>query len=63
MLPSGFDVGTFFSFYTMIMFSFVAFVLWKVIKRTKFVKPTELDLVWVRPPRDSLRATVKHDAE
>ena len=29
------------------------FLIWKVLKRTKFVKPHEADLVWERPLIDA----------
>lgn len=33
------------------------FIIWKVIKRTKMVKPHEADLVWERPLIDAYEAS------
>ena len=33
------------------------FVFWKLLKKTKFVKPHELDLVWERPIIDAYEET------
>lgn len=35
----------------------ILFIFWKVIKRTKFVKPHEADLVWDRPVIDAYEET------
>lgn len=35
----------------------INFVAWKVLKRTKFVKPLEADLIWERPTLDAYEAT------
>lgn len=51
------DVGTFFSFYTMVLVAPVLFVGWKLIKRTRFVSATEADLVWERPIVDAYEAS------
>jgi amino acid transporter len=53
-----FDVGTFMTFYAM---CFVCIVLWvgfKLIKRSKFVRPEEADLVWERPEIDAYEASI-----
>lgn len=41
----GWDVGTFFSYYTMCFVCPILYVGWKVVKKTKVVKPAEADLV------------------
>lgn len=41
----GWDVGTFFSYYTMCFACPVLYVGWKLLKRSKFVKSEEADLV------------------
>lgn len=41
----GWDVGTFFSYYTMCFACPVLYVGWKLVKRSKIVKPEEADLV------------------
>jgi amino acid transporter len=56
-LPGWWDVGTFFSYYTMCFVCPVLFVFWKVFKKTKFVKPEEADLVWERPVIDAYEAS------
>lgn len=35
----------------------ILFIFWKLIKRTKFVKPHEADLVWDRPVIDAYEET------
>jgi amino acid transporter len=40
------DVSGFFSQYTMQLFIPWLFLIWKVVKKTKLVKPLEADLVW-----------------
>lgn len=47
------DVSSFFSQYTMQLFIPWLFVAWKVVKKTKMVKPHEADLVWERPIVDA----------
>ncbi|KAJ6172491.1 hypothetical protein N7470_001558 [Penicillium chermesinum] len=51
------DVETFWSDYTMQIVIPCLFVLWKLFKRTKFVKPHEADLVWDRPLIDAYEAS------
>lgn len=48
-LPGNFTVGTFFTYYAMVIIAIVNFGVWKIIKRTSFKKPEEADLVWDRP--------------
>lgn len=47
------DVSSFFSQYTMQLFIPWLYVIWKVLKKTKIVKPSEVDLVWERPLVDA----------
>ena len=51
------SVSSFFSQYTMQLFIPPLFIIWKVIKKTKFVKPHEADLVWERPLVDAYEAS------
>ncbi|KAK3670370.1 hypothetical protein LTR78_009723 [Recurvomyces mirabilis] len=51
------SVSTFFSYYTMVIVSPALFIIWKVLKRTKFVKPHEADLMWERPVIDAYEGT------
>jgi amino acid transporter len=36
----------------------ILYLGWKVVKRTKFIKPEEADLVWERPVIDAYEANV-----
>lgn len=47
-----FNVEAFFQNYTMQIVSPVLYLGWKIVKRSKKVKPAELDLVWERPMVD-----------
>lgn len=54
-----FDVGTFFTYYAM---CFVCIILWvgfKLVKRSKFVRPEDADLVWERPRIDAYEASIE----
>lgn len=55
-LDGNWDVGSFFSSYTMAFVAICLFSGWKMLKRTKFVKPEEADLVWARPIVDQHEA-------
>jgi amino acid transporter len=60
-LPGNWDVGTFFSYYAMVFVACVTFLGWKIIKGTRFVRPTEVDLVWERPSIDLYEAHLVED--
>lgn len=51
-----FTLSSFFSYYTMCFVFPVLYFSWKIIKRTKIVKPHEADLVWERPTIDAYEA-------
>lgn len=51
-------VDTFFANYTMQILAPILFIVWKVVKKTKKVKPEELDLVWDRPIIDKYEQTM-----
>lgn len=53
----GWDLGTFWSYYTMVFVCPVLYVFWKVFKKTEVVKPEEADLVWERPIIDAYEAS------
>ncbi|CAG8935543.1 unnamed protein product [Penicillium salamii] len=56
---SGFAPATvsgFFANYTMQLLAFVTFFGWKLIRKTKFVKAKDCDLVWERPAIDQYEA-------
>lgn len=56
-LPGKFTVGGFFTYYTMVLAAPVLFFGWKFLKRTKFIKAHEADLIWDRPVIDAYEAT------
>ena len=51
------DVGTFFSFYTMAIVAVFTFSGWKIFKKSKVVPAAEADLVWERPEIDAYEET------
>ena len=51
------SVSTFWSYYTMVIVSPVLFIGWKLIKKTRWVRPSEADLVWERPIIDAYEAS------
>lgn len=55
------DVGTFFTHYTMIFLAICIFFVWKIGKRTRFMRPEEADLVWARPAVDAHEATMDEE--
>jgi amino acid transporter len=52
-LPGHFTVEDFFTFYLMVLVAPVLFFGWKFLKRTKFIKPLEADLIWQKPIIDA----------
>ncbi|RMY57505.1 hypothetical protein D0865_03091 [Hortaea werneckii] len=50
------DVGIFFQHYTMVILDPILFIVWKLLKRTKWLKPHEVDLVWEKPEIDEYEA-------
>ncbi|KAF2644562.1 amino acid transporter-like protein [Massarina eburnea CBS 473.64] len=53
-----FDTGTFMTYYAM---CFICIGLWagfKIVKRSKFVRPEDADLVWERPEIDAYEASI-----
>ncbi|KIN04752.1 hypothetical protein OIDMADRAFT_157038 [Oidiodendron maius Zn] len=57
-LPGWWDVGTFFSYYTMCFVCPILYVGWKIFKKSKLVKPEEADLIWERPRIDAYEASL-----
>ena len=55
---SPFNIKGFFASYTMVFACIVLFVGWKLLKRTKFIRPSEADLVWERPIVDAYEAAI-----
>jgi len=58
-LPGWWDLGTFFSYYTMVFVCPILYVGWKVVKKTKLVRAEDADLVWERPVIDAYEETVR----
>ncbi|KAJ5085138.1 hypothetical protein N7532_009909 [Penicillium argentinense] len=56
-LPGKWTVSDFFTYYTMVLLAPVLFFGWKLLKRTKFIKAHEADLVWDRPVIDAYEAS------
>ena len=54
MTDSGWDVGTFFSYYTMCFVCPILYVGWKIVRKSKLVKPEEADLVCVPFPNNAI---------
>ncbi|KKY16828.1 putative general amino acid permease agp2 [Phaeomoniella chlamydospora] len=52
-LPGWWDVGTFFSYYTMCFVAILTYSGWKILKKTKVVPAAEADLIWDRPVIDA----------
>ncbi|ETI26948.1 hypothetical protein G647_10047 [Cladophialophora carrionii CBS 160.54] len=51
------DVSNFFSSYSMQLFIPPLYIIWKLVKRTKVVRPLEADLVWEKPTIDAYEET------
>lgn len=51
------SVDAFFRHYTMQIVAPILFLGWKLLKRTRFVRPREVDLVWQRPAIDRYEAS------
>lgn len=58
-LPGYWNTGTFFTYYTMVFVCAVLFPFWKFLKKTKFVKPADVDLVWETPIIDAYEASIE----
>ncbi|KAI3318134.1 histidine permease [Xylariaceae sp. AK1471] len=56
-VPGHWSVADFFPPYTMAFIAIILYFGWKIIKRTKFVKPLEADLVWEKPQIDAYEAS------
>lgn len=51
------NTTSFFSYYTMVLVAPILYFGWKLIKRTKVVKPEDADLVWEAPIIDAYEAS------
>ena len=56
-LPGAFTVESFFTYYTMLLLLPITFGGWKLLKRTKWLKAHEVDLVWDAPIIDAYEAS------
>jgi amino acid transporter len=55
--PGAFTVEGFFTYYTMVGVAPALFIFWKLFKKTKWLKPHEVDLVWDGPLIDTYEAS------
>jgi amino acid transporter len=55
--PGNFTAEGFVTYYTMVIVAPIFFVFWKVLKRTKWRAPHEVDLVWDAPLIDAYEAS------
>jgi len=62
-LPGYWDVGTFFSYYTMVFVAVLTYGGWKVFRRTRVVPPAQADLVWDKPIIDAYEASLTTEPE
>jgi amino acid transporter len=60
-LPGKWAVDTFFTYYMMVLVCPVFFVSWKLIKKTKLIKPEEADMIWDKPTIDAYEASYDED--
>ncbi|KAF2650805.1 general amino acid permease-like protein AGP2 [Lophiostoma macrostomum CBS 122681] len=56
-LPGRWSMADFFTSYTMVGVGPILFITWKLIKRTKWKRPHEIDLVWDAPLIDAYEAS------
>ncbi|KAF7590699.1 hypothetical protein BBP40_002535 [Aspergillus hancockii] len=52
------SVSNFFSNYTMQIVAPCLFLFWKIVKKTRYLKPHEVDLVWERPAIDAYENSI-----
>jgi amino acid transporter len=57
-LPGWWDIGTFFSYYTMVFVCPILYGGWKFWWKTKVIKPQAADLIWERPIIDAYEASI-----
>jgi amino acid transporter len=55
--PGNFTLSDFFTYYTMVIIAPITFTSWKLIKKTKWLKPHEVDLVWDAPLIDAYESS------
>jgi amino acid transporter len=52
-----FSIESFFTYYTMVILAPITFGFWKIVKKTKWKAPHEVDLVWDAPLIDAYEAS------
>ncbi|EXL96610.1 amino acid permease/ SLC12A domain-containing protein [Fusarium oxysporum II5] len=57
------SIESFFIYYTFLLLGILTYTFWKVIHRTKFVKPEEADLIWAHPEVDAHEAFIAGEQE
>jgi amino acid transporter len=55
--PGNFTLESFFTYYTMVGVAPILFIFWKVLHKTKWRSPHEVDLVWDAPLIDAYEAS------
>lgn len=60
-LNGNWNIGSFFSHYTMALLAMATFCGWKIGNRTRPVAPEKADLVWARPAVDRHEAMLDQD--
>lgn len=55
--PGNFTVDTFLTYYFMVLLAPILFIGWKLIHKTKWIKPHEVDLVWDAPLIDAYESS------
>jgi amino acid transporter len=55
--PGNFTLEGFFTYYTMVIVAPILFTFWKLFKKTKWLSPHEVDLVWDAPLIDAYEAS------
>lgn len=56
------DVEIFFQNYSMQILAVLLYIGWKLVKKTKYVRPHEVDLVWERPIIDAYENSITEPA-
>ena len=55
-VPGNWNIGDFFTYYTMVLLAPILYCGFKFTKKTKFIRPDEADLSWERPLIDAYEA-------
>lgn len=52
------NIGTFFSFYTLVLLAPILYFGWKIVHKTTIKRPHEVDLIWERPVIDAYENSI-----